>query len=128
MQVPLLLKLSECKPALLKAIESGDTDLTHTVILHMRESMPLADFRMTIRNFPVAQALYKKYCQEHSPQALAEIHIQEDDFGAQARSSLKECLLEPSAGGDPFAKDALLSAAHESYRKYESVDFIFVSI
>lgn len=83
----------------------------------MRESMPLADFRMTIRNFPVAQALYKKYCQEHSPQALAEIHIQEDDFGAQARSSLKECLLEPSAGGDPFAKDALLSAAHESYRK-----------
>lgn len=121
LQVPLLLTLAECKPALLKAIESGDTDLTLTVILHMRDSMPLADFRMTIRNFPVAQALYKKYCKQHSPQALAEIHIQEDDFGAQARESLVECLLDPT-GGDLLAKDAMLASAHESYRKYVLFD------
>lgn len=77
LQVPLLLELGQSRPALLKAIESGDTDLMYTVILYMRENMPLADFRMTIRNYPAAQALYKKYCQEHKAlQALQEIHVQ----------------------------------------------------
>lgn len=112
LQVPLLLTLGECKQALLKAIESGDTDLTLTVILHMRDNMSLADFRMTVRNFPVAQALYKKYCKQHSPHVLAELHIQEDDFGAQARDSLIESLAS-SMGDDP----ALLASAHESFRK-----------
>lgn len=47
---------------------------------------------MTIRNFPVAQALYIKYCKEHNPQALSEIYIQEDDFNSQAELFLRESL------------------------------------
>lgn len=47
-QVQLLLKLDENKPALLKAIESGDTDLVYMVILGLRDNMPLADFKVTI--------------------------------------------------------------------------------
>lgn len=46
-QVQLLLKLDENKPALLKAIESGDTDLVYMVILGLRDNMPLADFKVS---------------------------------------------------------------------------------
>lgn len=43
-QVPLLLNLGQEVPALLKAMESGDTDLIYTVLLRMHAKMPLADF------------------------------------------------------------------------------------
>jgi hypothetical protein len=46
LQVPLLLRLGEDRPALVKAIESGDTDLVYTVLLHLRENMPLGEFQV----------------------------------------------------------------------------------
>jgi hypothetical protein len=91
-QVKLLLELTEDTPALIKAIESGDTDLVYMVILKLREKMALGDFKMTIRSFPVAQSLYIKYCKEHNTQALNEIYIQEDDFSALAQTSIMESL------------------------------------
>ncbi|KAF2892196.1 hypothetical protein ILUMI_13977 [Ignelater luminosus] len=112
-QVQLLLKLDENKPALLKAIESGDTDLVYMVILRLRDNMPLADFKMTIRNFPVAQALYIKYCREHNSQALNEIFIQEDDFNSQALGFVSESLDEKKT----HTRDASLTSALEAYKK-----------
>ncbi|CAG9822683.1 unnamed protein product [Phaedon cochleariae] len=112
-QVKLLLELGENTPALVKAIESGDTDLVYTVILKLREKMPLGDFKMSIRNFPVAQSLYIKYCKEHNTQALNEIYIQEDDFCAQAETFLLESLDDKKNN----MKDALLSSALEAYKK-----------
>lgn len=51
-QVKLLLDLGdgtrESTQALVKAIESGDTDLVFTVILKIRDRMPLADFKVSI--------------------------------------------------------------------------------
>lgn len=91
-QVKLLLELTENTPALVKAIKSGDTDLVYMVILKLREKMPLGDFKMTIRSFPVAQSLYIKYCKEHNTEALNEIYIQEDDFGAQAQTFIMKML------------------------------------
>lgn len=44
----LLLDLGENTPALVKAIESGDTDLVYTVILKLRENMQLGDFKVFI--------------------------------------------------------------------------------
>ena len=46
LQIPLLLRLGENLPALVKAIESGNTDLVYTVLLHLRENMPLGDFQV----------------------------------------------------------------------------------
>lgn len=46
-QVKLLLELGENTPALVKAIESGDTDLIYMVILKLREKMALGDFKVT---------------------------------------------------------------------------------
>ncbi|XP_057651566.1 vacuolar protein sorting-associated protein 16 homolog [Diorhabda carinulata] len=112
-QVRLLLELGENTPALVKAIESGDTDLIYMVILKLREKMPLGDFKMTIRNFPVAQSLYIKYCKEHHTQALNEIYIQEDDFCAQAETFILESLDDKKE----HMKDALLTSALEAYKK-----------
>lgn len=90
LQVPLLLKLGENKKALLSATNSGDTDLVYTVLLQLKETTQLADFQMIIRNFPMAQNLYKKYCHLNSKSALQEIFNQEDDFVAQAEFALRE--------------------------------------
>ncbi|XP_066259281.1 vacuolar protein sorting-associated protein 16 homolog isoform X2 [Euwallacea similis] len=112
-QVGLLLKLNEHKSALHKAIESGDTDLVYMVVLKLREKMPLGDFKMTIRNFPVAQSLYIKYCKEYYKPALSEIYIQEDDFAAQAQLVLEECLTDNVS----FTIDSKLTAAADFYKK-----------
>ncbi|XP_019868219.1 vacuolar protein sorting-associated protein 16 homolog [Aethina tumida] len=112
-QVDLLLKLGENTPALVKAIESGDTDLVYMVILKLREKMALGDFKMTIRNYPVAQSLYIKYCKEHNTQALNEIYIQEDDFSAQAQTFILESLDDKKS----HVKDSLLTSAMEAYKK-----------
>ncbi|EFA13302.2 Vacuolar protein sorting-associated protein 16 homolog-like Protein [Tribolium castaneum] len=112
-QVKLLLELTENTPALVKAIESGDTDLVYMVILKLREKMALGDFKMTIRSFPVAQSLYIKYCKEHNTQALNEIYIQEDDFSAQAQTFIMESLDDKKS----HMRDSLLTSAAEAYRK-----------
>lgn len=49
-QVQLLLRLNEGKRALVKAIDSGDTDLVHIVIQHLKEHMSLSDFLVRITN------------------------------------------------------------------------------
>ncbi|KAK6631655.1 hypothetical protein RUM44_006184 [Polyplax serrata] len=89
-QVPLLLRLGQQKPALIRALDSGNTDLVHTVMLKMRETMPLADFQMTIRAFPIAQSLYLKYCRENMPETLRDIYSQEDDYLSQAACFIRE--------------------------------------
>ncbi|KAJ9598585.1 hypothetical protein L9F63_010714 [Diploptera punctata] len=113
LQVPLLLRLGEDRPALVKAIESGDTDLVYTVLLHLRENMPLGEFQMAVRNYPVAQALYLKYCRDHNRETLRDIYVQEDDFNAQAAFFIQESY-DPK---NTMSKEASLSAAQESYKK-----------
>jgi hypothetical protein len=44
LQVPLLLRLNEGRTALVKAIDSGNTDLVHLVMQHLREHMTLGEF------------------------------------------------------------------------------------
>lgn len=112
-QVELLLKLGENQPALLKAIESGDTDLVYMVILKLREKMALGDFKMTIRNFPVALSLYIKYCKEYNTAALSEIYIQEDDFSSQALMFISESLDDKNS----HTRDSLISSAMDAYKK-----------
>ncbi|XP_069702504.1 vacuolar protein sorting-associated protein 16 homolog [Periplaneta americana] len=113
LQVPLLLRLGEDRPALVKAIESGDTDLVYTVLLHLRENMPLGEFQMAVRNYPVAQALYLKYCRDHNRETLRDIYVQEDDYNAQAACFIRESY-DPK---NTLTREASLSAAVESYKR-----------
>lgn len=90
-QVPLLLKLEQDKQAMLKAIESGDTDLIYFVIHHLRKNtLNMGDFQMAIRNFPAAHALYLKFCKEEKPDLLQKLYDQEDNYQAQASSKVLE--------------------------------------
>ncbi|XP_035910618.1 vacuolar protein sorting-associated protein 16 homolog [Anopheles stephensi] len=92
LQVPLLLKLGASEKALIAATQSGDIDLIYMAILEMKNTTALAKFHMTIRRYPLAQNLYKKYCQLNSLSTLKDIHSQEDDFLSQAELALREAL------------------------------------
>ncbi|CAH2085639.1 unnamed protein product [Euphydryas editha] len=113
LQVPLLLTLGEGPTALLKATASGDTDLVYIVLLHLKEKMGKHEFELTIRSFPLAHALYIKYCATHNREALRQVYVQEDDFAAQAASHARDALEQREAG----AREASLLSARECYRK-----------
>lgn len=111
LQVPLLLKLGEDKKALLAATQSGDTDLVYMVLMHLRENTQLSKFQMIIRDYTLAQNLYKKYCQMANVQALKDIYLQEDDFLSQAEMALEEGL------ETPLNLDSTLMVVSTSYKK-----------
>ncbi|XP_015590032.1 vacuolar protein sorting-associated protein 16 homolog [Cephus cinctus] len=112
LQVPLLLRLGEERAALYKAVESGNTDLVYTVILHLRENMPLADFQISIMHCPLAMALYVKYCQSHNRETLRDIYNQYDDFHSQALWFIKESYQRKNI----MSRDALLQSAQENFK------------
>ncbi|CAG8549141.1 13771_t:CDS:2, partial [Cetraspora pellucida] len=56
-QVPLLISMQEDELALIKAIESGDTDLVYLVMLHFKRKLPLPEFFRIINNKPMACSL-----------------------------------------------------------------------
>ncbi|XP_011644142.1 vacuolar protein sorting-associated protein 16 homolog [Pogonomyrmex barbatus] len=111
-QVPLLLTLGEERAALHKAVESGNTDLVYTVILHLRENMTLGDFQMSIMHCPLAMALYIKYCQSHNRETLRDIYNQYDDFHSQAVWFITESYQRKNT----MSRDALLQSAQENFR------------
>ncbi|XP_035827127.1 vacuolar protein sorting-associated protein 16 homolog [Aplysia californica] len=79
-QVPLLLKMGQDQTALTKAIDSGDTDLVYTVLLHLRDKMASAgDFFMMIRTMPIACSLYIQYCRQQNLKLVEDLYYQEDN-------------------------------------------------
>ncbi|XP_070536133.1 vacuolar protein sorting-associated protein 16 homolog [Ptychodera flava] len=93
-QVPLLMKMKKDDVALMKAIESGDTDLVYTVLLHLKDTMLAGDFLMTLRNLPVAQSLWMQYCREQNRETLTDLYYQNDDFMEIANSKIIESYRE----------------------------------
>ncbi|XP_046492707.1 vacuolar protein sorting-associated protein 16 homolog [Neodiprion pinetum] len=112
LQVPLLLRLGEERAALYKAVESGNTDLVYTVIFHLRENMPLADFQRFIMRSPLAMALYIKYCQGHNRETLRDIYSQDDDFHSQALWFIREGYQQKNS----LSRDTFLQSAHENFK------------
>lgn len=51
-------------------------------------------FQLLIRNYPVAQSLYIKYCEIFCPEAVRNIYETEDDYSAQAILSIHESYKE----------------------------------
>ncbi|XP_043465460.1 vacuolar protein sorting-associated protein 16 homolog [Leptopilina heterotoma] len=112
LQVPLLLRLGEEKAALNKAVESGNTDLVYTVILHLREHMSLRDFQMAIMHCPLAMALYIKYCQSHNRETLRDIYNQYDDYHSHALWFVKESYRPKNSA----SRDPMLQSAQENFK------------
>ncbi|KAG6441802.1 hypothetical protein O3G_MSEX001993 [Manduca sexta] len=113
LQVPLLLSLGEGHTALLKATMSGDTDLVYYVLLQLKEKMSKNEFEMAIRGFPLAHALYIKYCAIHNREALRQVYVQEDNFHGQVATHIRDAIDETNPG----SIEASLISARECYKK-----------
>ena len=70
-QVPLLIKINQDELALVKALESGDTDLAYHVLLLMHRKLPTGEFFRIIHDKPLACSLFEVYCRKQvRPDAL----------------------------------------------------------
>lgn len=77
-QVPLLMSMQEDELALIKAIESGDTDLVYLVMLHLKRKLPLGEFFRIINNKPMACNLLEVYCKQQDLKLLTDFYYQDD--------------------------------------------------
>jgi hypothetical protein len=77
-QVPLLLSMEEDEIALDKAIESGDDDLVHYVLLRLKTKLPLASFFRMINTRPMASALVETSAQGQDTELLKDLYYQDD--------------------------------------------------
>ncbi|RMJ22317.1 Vacuolar protein [Aspergillus sp. HF37] len=77
-QVPLLLSMEEDEIALDKAIESGDDDLVHYVLLRLKTKLPLASFFRMINIRPMASALVETSAQGQDTELLKDLYYQDD--------------------------------------------------
>ncbi|CAN7980220.1 unnamed protein product [Ixodes pacificus] len=111
-QVPILIELGKEEHALVKAIDSGDTDLIYTVMLKLKE-MKSSDFDLTIRQYPVALALYLKLCKEWDLQKLEALYDVGDNFTGVAECKIMESYRTPRVE----QRLALLQAAATKYRQ-----------
>jgi len=69
-QVPLLMSMKEDELALAKAVASGDTDLVHLALLHLRKHRKQKDFFALIKDKPLARDLFIAYCKQSDLPAL----------------------------------------------------------
>eukprot|EP00002_Diphylleia_rotans_P004919 TRINITY_DN1382_c0_g2_i1.p1 TRINITY_DN1382_c0_g2~~TRINITY_DN1382_c0_g2_i1.p1 ORF type:complete len:828 (-),score=186.60 TRINITY_DN1382_c0_g2_i1:1462-3921(-) len=77
-QVPLLLSMQQDELALIKAIESGDTDLVYHVVLHLKRSKSLAEFFKLIRHKKLAEDLFVSFCKQQDLDLLKTYYYQSD--------------------------------------------------
>ncbi|KAG0225975.1 hypothetical protein BGW42_003963 [Actinomortierella wolfii] len=77
-QVPLLMRMEADELALIKAIESGDTDLVYHVILQLKNKLSLGDFFRVINNKPLACHLLESYGRQQDIELLKNFYYQDD--------------------------------------------------
>ncbi|KAF9437396.1 hypothetical protein BGZ76_000869 [Entomortierella beljakovae] len=77
-QVPLLMSMQEDELALVKAIESGDTDLVYHVLLDLKRKLSVVDFFRIINNKPLACNLLESYCKQQDRGLLTNFYYQDD--------------------------------------------------
>ncbi|KAK4278482.1 hypothetical protein QN277_016322 [Acacia crassicarpa] len=74
-QVPLLLSIGEEDIALMKATESGDTDLVYLVLFHIWQKRQPLDFFGTIQARPLARDLFITYAQYYKHEFLKDFYL-----------------------------------------------------
>lgn len=108
-QVPLLMSMEEDELALDKAVESGDTDLILSVLLHLKKKLPLAAFFRVINARPTATALVESSAiLEGDNTLLKDLYYQDDRRVDGANVFIREALQQPDAR---TASDKLALAA-----------------
>ncbi|CAM6111380.1 unnamed protein product [Calypogeia fissa] len=73
--VPLLTSMGQDERALMKAIDSGDTDLVYFVIFHIWRQKPILEFFRIIQAKPLARDLFIAYARETDPELLKKFYV-----------------------------------------------------
>ncbi|KAF7426120.1 hypothetical protein PC9H_008486 [Pleurotus ostreatus] len=102
-QVPLLLTMKEDRLALIKAVDSGDTDLVYHVLLHLYNRLPLGTFFRLIEDggerLTLASRLLQVYAREQNREMLRDFYYSDDRRVESAVLSLEEStqILDPAS-------------------------------
>ncbi|KAF8186996.1 Vps16, C-terminal region-domain-containing protein [Mycena galopus ATCC 62051] len=102
-QVPLLLSMKEDRLALVKAVDSGDTDLVYHVLLHLHKRLPLGSFFRLIEDggsqLAPASKLLEVYAREQNREMLRDFFYSDDRRVESAVLSLDEAatILDPTS-------------------------------
>ena len=125
-QVPLLLQMKQEKVALIKAIQSGDTDMVYHVLLHLRSSLSPGDFFHTLDDandsrLTPALALLQVYGKQADRQLLRDFYYQDDRRVDAACLELQEAG-ETSETGERLErlKAAAKSFGEDKERSFEA--------
>lgn len=113
-QVPMLIKMRQPERALEKAIQSGDTDLVHLVILHLRRDKSREQFFDIVSKYEVALSLYIRYCKEQDTDKLRELYKHQQKGDLLAYTYVKEAY---AAGTDPNNKKEHLRTSLGLYKQ-----------
>ncbi|KAJ7064984.1 vacuolar assembling/sorting protein VPS16 [Mycena amicta] len=122
-QVPLLLTMKEDRLALVKAVDSGDTDLVYHVLLHLHKRLPLGTFFRLIEDggsqLAPASRLLQVYAREQNRTMLRDFFYSDDRRVESAVLSLDE-----AAGmQDPASKIAAVRAAQKFFSEDKDRSF-----
>ncbi|OSC98084.1 vacuolar protein sorting-associated protein 16 [Trametes coccinea BRFM310] len=122
-QVPLLLSMKEDKLALLKAVESGDTDLVYHVLLHLQKRLSLGSFFRLIEEggprLALASRLLQVYAREQNRDMLRDFYYSDD----RRVESAVLCLEDAASSSDPTAKIASVKAAQKFFSEDKDRSF-----
>lgn len=89
-QVPLLLSIGEEDAALMKATESGDTDLVYLVVFHIWQKRPALEFFGMIRARQLARDLFSNYARCYRHEFLKDFFLSSGQLQDVAFLLLKE--------------------------------------
>ncbi|KAG1823496.1 vacuolar assembling sorting protein VPS16 [Suillus subaureus] len=114
-QVPLLLTMKEDKLALVKAVDSGDTDLVYHVLLHLHKRLPLGSFFKLIEDggdqLAPASKLLQVYAREQNREMLRDFYYSDDRRVESATLALDEA----AQMTDPHAVMTAVNAAEKFF-------------
>ncbi|KAH9899211.1 vacuolar protein sorting-associated protein 16 [Cubamyces lactineus] len=122
-QVPLLLSMKEDKLALMKAVESGDTDLVYHVLLHLQKRLSLGSFFRLIEEggprLALASRLLQVYAREQNRDMLRDFYYSDD----RRVESAVLCLEDAANSWDPAAKITSVKAAQKFFSEDKDRSF-----
>jgi len=122
-QVPLLLEMKEDKLALIKAVDSGDTDLIYHVLLHLYKRLPLGSFFKLLedggRQLAPAARLLEVYAREQNREMLRDFYYSDDRRVESATLCLEEALWMK----DPIAKISSVKSAQKFFSEDKDRSF-----
>lgn len=114
-QVPLLLAMKEDRLALVKAVDSGDTDLVYHVLLHLHKRLPLGSFFKLIEDggeqLAPASKLLQVYAREQNREMLRDFYYSDDRRVESATLALGEA----AQMTDPHAVMTAVNAAEKFF-------------